>query len=110
RLAGQDLEAQVRTAVDTVIGAPLLRQTITDLRSYARERRRDSREADGDILGGLRDQVSALEAREDVLEAEVEATNSELMPLRKTRDELVRRIGALHGDSYANFKGLFEAR
>jgi len=110
RLAGQDLEAQVRTAVDTVLGAPLLRQAIVDLRSYARERRRDSREANGDVLGDLRIQVSSLEAREDALEAEVEATNTELTPLRKARDDLVRRIGNLHGDSYASFKGLFEAR
>lgn len=110
RLAGQDLEGQVRSAVEAVLGVPVLRQTIQDLRVYARERRRDSKEADGSYLGVLKDEVSALEAQEDSLTAAVEGTNQDLAPLRAQRDELVSRIGSLHGDSYANFKGLFEAR
>ena len=110
RLAGRDLEGQVRTAVDTVLGVPVLRQTIQDLRTYARERRRDSREANGERMGELRAQVAAYETREDALEAVVEGTNAELAPLRRQRDDLVRKIGALHGDSYASFKSLFESR
>lgn len=110
RLAGLDLEGQVRNAVEAMLGVPLLRQTIQDLRAYARERRRDSREADGSDLGALRAEVSALESREEAHRAVVEATNDQLTPLREERDAVVARIGSLHGDSYASFKGLFETR
>lgn len=110
RLAGQDLEGQVRSAAETVMGVPLLRQTMQDLRAYARERRRDSREADGSQLQALTSEVVALEGREDALRSAVEAINDQLAPLRGQRDALVARIGGLHGDSYASFKGLFEAR
>jgi len=110
RLAGMDMEGQVRSAVEAMLGVPLLRQTIQDLRTFARERRRDSRETDGSSLGPLRTQVSLLEEREDLLRSVVEATNDELSPLRLDRDSLVSRIGSLHGDSYASFKGLFETR
>lgn len=110
RLAGMDLEGQVRSAVEAMLGVPLLRQTIHDLRTYARERRRDTREADGSDLGALRAEVSVLEAREETHRAVVEATNDQLTPLRDERDSVVARIGSLHGDSYASFKGLFETR
>ncbi|CAL1690593.1 DNA replication and repair protein RecF [Brevundimonas subvibrioides] len=110
RLSGLDLEGQVRTAVETMLGVPLLRQTIQDLRTYARERRRDTREADDSGLGALRAQVSALETREDAHRTAVEATNDQIAPLREERDSVVARIGSLHGDSYASFKGLFETR
>lgn len=110
RLAGQDLEGQVRSAVEAVMGVPLLRQTAQDLRTYARERRRETREADGSALGVLKTAVSTLEAREDTHKSALEAVNDQLSPLRAERDALVGRIGALHGDSYASFKGLFETR
>lgn len=110
RLAGLDLEGQVRSAVEAMLGVPLLRQTIQDLRVYARERRRDTREADGSDLGALRVEVSALETREDAHRTVVEATNDQLTPLREERDAVVAQIGSLHGDTYASFKGLFETR
>jgi DNA sulfur modification protein DndD len=110
RLAGLDLEGQVRSAVEAMLGVPLLRQTIQDLRNYARDRRRESREADGSDLGALKEQVSALESREDLLRSVVDSYNDQLAPLRIDRDALVTRIGALHGDSYASFKELFERR
>jgi DNA sulfur modification protein DndD len=110
RLAGLDLEGQVRSAVEAMLGVPLLRQTIQDLRAYARERRRDTRETDGSDLGALRVEVSALETREEAHRNVVEATNDQLTPLREERDAVVARIGSLHGDTYASFKGLFETR
>ncbi|WAC59642.1 AAA family ATPase [Brevundimonas sp. SL130] len=110
RLAGLDLEGQVRSAVEAMLGVPLLRQTIQDLRAYARERRRDTRETEGSDLGALRVSVNALETREDAHRNVVEATNDQLTPLREERDAIVARIGSLHGDTYASFKGLFETR
>jgi DNA sulfur modification protein DndD len=110
RFAGKDLNAQVRAAAEIVLGAPELHRVAADLRNYARERRRETRRFDEAGLEGLRSELARLEGEEQGLLQQVETAAAAISPVRAARDELVRQIGALHGDSYASFKALFEAR
>jgi DNA sulfur modification protein DndD len=110
RMAGQNMETQVRAAADLVLGGPELRGVAADLRAYARDRRRDTRVSDNADLEALRANLNTLEADEQAVLTRVEAASVAITPVRAARDDLVRRIGALHGDSYASFKALFEER
>ena len=110
RLALADLDAQVRFGIEAALGVPLLRTLADDLISYARDRRRSLKGAIADEYDAVADAVRQLEAEEAEALARLEAIGAELEPLRSTRDAIIRRIGSLHGESYANFKQLFEER
>lgn len=109
RMAGKSAEAMIRDAVDTALGAAALRGLATDLRSYAREKRRQVTGGGDGRQAGL-NALAAIEAGERTASAVVGEVMSELTPLRAARDAIVRRIGSLHGESYRNFKALFEDR
>lgn len=109
RMAGKSAEAMIRDAVDTALGAAALRGLAADLRSYARERRRQATGGGDGRQAGL-DALAAIEAEERASSLAVGEVMSELTPLRAARDAVVRRIGSLHGESYRNFKALFEDR
>lgn len=109
RMAGKTAEESIRDAVDTALGAAAMRGLASDLRSYARERRRAA--AGGDETAGLTlANLAGIEARAKERSAAVGEITAKLEPLRAERDAVVRRIGALHGESYRNFKTLFEER
>ncbi len=109
RMAGKSAEAMIRDAVDTALGAAALRGLAADLRSYARERRRQAT-GGGDGRKASLDALASIETAERGASATVGEIMSELAPLRASRDAVVRRIGSLHGESYRNFKALFEDR
>ncbi|MGZ8284174.1 MAG: AAA family ATPase [Allosphingosinicella sp.] len=110
QMAGKGLDEQVQAAVEAVLGAPTLKGMATDLRDYARERRKQIPQATGGITTALAEELTGLEETERQTIAEVDALVDALQPLRSERDSIVRRIGSLHGDSYASFKALFEER
>jgi len=110
RLAGVDLDQQVRLGLEHALGIPLLRRLGDDLKFYARDRRRQIKGMSGAELDDLAHAVEDLEAQRHQLTAALDELAQALIPLRKERDATVARIGALHGDSYASFKRLFEER
>lgn len=109
RMAGKAAEEMIREAVDTALGAAALRGLAADLRSYARERRRQVA-AGSDTQQSGQDLLEALEAEMRSTSVAVEDITAKLEPLRRERDAVVRKIGALHGESYRSFKTLFEER
>ncbi|MGX1786506.1 AAA family ATPase [Bosea sp. NPDC055332] len=110
RLANVDLDEQVRLALEYALGVPLLRRVSDDLKSYARDRRRQIRGGAGSQLDGLTRVVTDLKQQQSELTSQLDEVAQALAPLRAERDETVARIGSLHGDSYASFKRLFEER
>jgi DNA sulfur modification protein DndD len=110
RMAGKGLDEQVKSAVEAVLGAPALKALAADLRAYARERRKQLPEGTDGLAAEATEALVGLETGERAAAAEVEALVKALHPLRAERDEIVKRIGSLHGDSYASFKALFEER
>lgn len=110
RMSGRTADQQVRQAVEAVLGAPVLRSLASDLRSYARERRRQLPQGSGRDGEQAVIDLAALEEEERTLAERLELSTNALEPLRRTRDTVVDRIGRLHGDSYRNFKQLFEER
>jgi len=110
QMAVQDLEVQVKAAVEAVLGAPTLKAMAADLRDYARERRKQIPRGSDRATLALAEELASLEESERQMVAEVDALVEALQPLRSERDGIVRRIGSLHGDSYASFKALFEDR
>jgi DNA sulfur modification protein DndD len=110
RLAGQSVDEQIWAAVEAVLGAPALRRLAADLRDYSRERRRAVPVGTGDRVVAAVEALAGLEADERGAALALDRLVAEIAPLRRERDEIVRRIGALRGDSYRNFKALFEER
>jgi DNA sulfur modification protein DndD len=110
RLAGVDLEQQVRLAVEAALGVPLLRLLGEDLRSYARDRRSQLKTGSETGFDALVADAAALDSQQRQWETERDSIVQRLAPLREERDATVARIGALHGESYASFKTLFEER
>ena len=109
RMTGVDMDGQVKTALEAAIGIDRLRRAATDLRTYARERRRslpDDAAAIAETRHSLVNLVQEIEERAAV----VERLMSTILPLRERREEVVARIGRLHGDSYRAFKSHFEER
>lgn len=109
RMAGKSAEALIRDAVHTALGASALHGLADDLRSYARERRRQAAAGSESDQAGL-DSLTLLEAEERAASSALGDIMAELAPLRGERDTVVRKIGSLHGESYRNFKALFEER
>lgn len=110
RLARVDLDAQVRVGLEHALGVPLLHILSDDLRVYARDRRRQLKSIVGPELDELTMVVGELDRQERATLASLDEMGQELTPLRGERDATVAQIGSLHGDSYANFKRLFEER
>jgi DNA sulfur modification protein DndD len=110
RIAGESLESQVRLGFEAALGIPLLRTISQDLLAFARENRRGIK---GDHGSGLDSVVQLLGERDNEaagLAEQVEELGRQIEPLRQERDQIVARIGSLSGESYANFKQLFEQR
>ncbi|MER8594746.1 AAA family ATPase [Mesorhizobium sp. M1182] len=109
RMASINMDGQVKTALEAAIGIDRLHRASADLRTYARERRRnlpDNAAATAEARLALNNLGREIEER---------ATSVELLlavigPLRERRDDVVSRIGRLHGDSYRAFKTHFEQR
>lgn len=110
RLAGRKLDVQLRAAAEIVLGATELRAVATDLRAYARDRRRGLQTGAAADTAALQQELRTLEEHERDRRRQIEEATSAIAPVRAQRDELVRRIGSLHGDSYSSFKAVFEAR
>ena len=110
RMAGRGLDDQVKSAVEAVLGAPALKGLAADLRAYARERRKFLPDESDGRAAEATAEMTRLEATERAAASELDALLKALHPLRAERDEIVRRIGSLRGDSYASFKALFEER
>lgn len=110
RLALTDMDAQVRYGIESALGVPLLRTLAEDLIYYARERRRSLKGAIAHQYEAVAEAVRDLESEEADALSRLETIGVELEPLRATRDAIIKRIGNLHGESYASFKQLFEER
>lgn len=110
RLAGVDLDQQVRLAIEAALGVPMLRLLVEDLKSYSRDRRSQLKAGGGAQFDILVSSATELELQQRKLEAERDLVAQRLTPLRAERDATVVRIGSLHGESYASFKQLFEER
>lgn len=110
RLAGHSVDSQIWGAIDAVLGAPALRTLASDLRAYARERRRQLPQHLTQKSEKIGEELHNAELEERVIGGKVERLLADLMPLRDKRDKIVKTIGSLHGDSYRNFKTLFEDR
>ncbi|MDO3431925.1 AAA family ATPase [Rhizobium sp. CBN3] len=110
RLSGHSVDQQVWSAIESVLGAPVLRSLSADLRAYARERRRQLPQQLTEKTQKVENELRALEHQDIQASSRVEDLLARLVPLRKKRDDIVKRIGTLHGDSYRTFKALFEER
>jgi DNA sulfur modification protein DndD len=109
RMASVSMGGQVRTALEAAVGIDRLRLAATDLRTYARERRRsmpDEAAAVAEVRHALADLATQIEERA----AAVDRLLATIVPLRERREDVVGRIGRLHGDSYRTFKTHFEER
>ncbi|APZ97621.1 hypothetical protein BWQ93_03305 [Sphingopyxis sp. QXT-31] len=110
RLALADLDVQVRQGIENALGVPLLRTLSDDLVTYARDRRRSLKGAIGEAYDDVADVVRQLASDEADCLARLDEIGARVEPLRLARDTIIQRIGSLHGESYANFKQLFEER
>ncbi|MGH7027481.1 AAA family ATPase [Brevundimonas sp.] len=107
RFAQRDFAGQVRLAVETVLGLSVWREAIADLRAYARDRARGAIKGDDEAV--LED-LAGLERREHDLQAQIAALGAVAAPLRTQRDEVLERLGALNGRTYASMQNLLERR
>jgi DNA sulfur modification protein DndD len=109
RMANANANGQVRAALDAAMGIDRLRGAASDLRSYARERRRQLPEESA-AAAELAATAQELERETQQRSATADAILAAIEPLREQREEVVGRIGRLHGDSYRAFKEHFEER
>lgn len=110
RLAGHSVDAQIWSAIDAVLGTPTLKKLAADLRAYARERRRQLPQHLTEKSEKIGEELHRAEQEERATSETIEKLLAKLTPLRDKRDQIVKTIGSLHGDSYRNFKTLFEER
>lgn len=108
RLAERQLADQVRLGVESVLGLHAWRDTVADLRDYAKDRGRG---------GGLAEDHTRLYAAADVIDAEeavtsetIAALEAQLVRLRMRRDNLLEKLGELSGGTFASMRELHERR
>ena len=108
RLAERQLADQVRLGIESVLGLHAWRDTVTDLRDYARDRGR---------AGGLVEDHSRLYEAADAIDAEeavtseaIAAFEAQLGPLRIRRDNLLEKLGELAGGTFSSMQALHERR
>jgi DNA sulfur modification protein DndD len=110
RLSSHSVDDQLWQAIEAVLGAPMLRSLAVDLRDYGRERRRAMPQGIDERTSAASEALHALSMKEHEVAALADELLGQLMPLRRQREGIVRRIGSLRGDSYKTFKTLFEHR
>ena len=108
RLAERQLADQVRLGVESVLGLHAWRDTVADLRDYAKDRGR------GGILAEdharLYAAADAIDAEEAVTSEAIAALEAQLVPLRVRRDNLLEKLGELGGGTFASMQELHERR
>ena len=109
RMASTSADGQIRAALETAMGTDRIRKVADDLRSYARERRRQLPN-DAAAVRRAADDLSQAEKEVRAASERAEELIGLIGPLRKEREAVVSRIGALHGESYRALKDLFEKR
>lgn len=109
RFAQRDFADQVRVAVETVLGLTVWRDAISDLRDYARDRSKGAiRNEEGDRLTDER--LLELETAEHGVLAAIDTVQAAASPLRGQRDDVLARLGALSGRTYATMQEMLERR
>ena len=108
RLADRQLSDQVRLGVESVLGLHAWRDTVADLRDYARDRGRGSVLAEDHAR--LNAEADAIEAEEAVTSEAIAALEAQLIPLRIRRDNLLEKLGELGGGTFASMRELHERR
>ena len=108
RLAERQLSDQVRLGVESVLGLHAWRDTVADLRDYARDRGRGSVLAEDHAR--LNAEADAIEAEEAATSEAIAALEAQLIPLRIRRDNLLEKLGELGGGTFASMRELHERR
>ena len=108
RLAERQLSDQVRLGVESVLGLHAWRDTVADLRDYARDRGRGGVLAEDHAR--LHAEADAIEAEEAVTSEAIAALEAQLIPLRIRRDNLLEKLGELGGGTFASMRELHERR
>jgi DNA sulfur modification protein DndD len=98
RLAQRELGEQVRFGLESALGVATIRALLEDLSDYARDRGKDVI-ADG-TEASLSSQIETLSIELAFTRSELESIESELVPLRRRRDEIVKSIGSVGDGTY----------
>ena len=108
RLAERQLADQVRLGVESVLGLHAWRDTVADLRDYAKDRGRGGVLAEDHAR--LYAAADAIDAEEAVASEAISALEAQLVPLRIQRDNLLEKLGELSGGTFASMQELHERR
>jgi len=98
RLAQSELGEQVRFGIESALGVATIRALLQDLSDYARDRGKDVI-ADG-AEAALSSQIEALSVELTSTRRALDSVESELDPLRRRRDEIVKSIGSVGDGTY----------
>ena len=108
RLAERQLEDQVRLGVESVLGLHAWRDTVADLRDYARDRGRGGVQAEDHAR--LNAAAGAFQAEEAATSEAMADIETQLVSLRIRRDNLLEKLGELGGGTFASMQELHERR
>lgn len=108
RFAERQLADQVRLGVESVLGLHAWRNTVADLRDYARDRGREGVVAEDHVR--LYAAADAIQAEEAKTSEAIAALETQLVPLRDRRDSLLEKLGELSGGTFASMQALHERR
>ena len=108
RLAERQLSDQVRLGVESILGLHAWRDTVADLRDYARDRGRGGVLAEDHVR--LYAEADAIEAEEAVTSEATAVLEAQLVSLQMRRDNLLEKLGELGGGTFASMRELHERR
>lgn len=110
RLGERRLSEQVRLGVESLLGAHVLRDAVSDLRDYARDRARDAGVETLESEDRRAREIARLEERERTILERLGTLEAELFPMRARRDALIGELGGMAAGSFADLQEILERR
>lgn len=108
RLAERQLADQVRLGVESILGLHVWRDTVADLRDYAKDRGYGGALAEDHAR--LYAAADAIDAEETVTSEAIATLEAQLGRLRMRRDNLLEKLGELSGGTFSSMQELHERR
>lgn len=102
--AEREMSAQVQNGIEGLLGIPVLRELASDLRNYARDRRRETPSGSNGTLARLEQDRDELNARLAEAQGKLDAVSPNLLNMSQERERITRELDSYGTGSQAQLQ------
>lgn len=102
--AEREMSAQVQNGIEGLLGIPVLRELASDLRNYARDRRRETPSGSNSTLARLEQDRDELNAKLAEAQTKLDAVAPNLLNMSQERERITRQLDSYGTGSQAQLQ------